>query len=643
MSKRGISAVIANVILIALVMVLLVVVWVVVKNLISENLESSESCLGTLGKVEIEPLYTYYDSDLGELQFSINIGSVDVDGVLVSISVEGETKGYTLTNELQSIEGLSSYSGESRVKLPGKNAGLTYIAKGFSNKPDSIKISPIVNGHQCEPCDNLYGIEGGKVSSCIPDCANPSTINCGNTIIDQNGCGSCPSGIYCSVSGETCIGGYCVSDSQTCEVKGGDICEENEYCPGEILNANDSEECCSETCEGTLEPNCGTRECGPAPNGCGGNYACGTCLEGECIQGVCFKRESISAGDFHTCGIRASDSKVLCWGRGNYGQLGNGGTADKLNPTLTSDTSAYLSVTAGSYHTCGIRSDSKVLCWGRGNYGQLGNGGTADKLNPTLTSDTSAYLSITAGSYHTCGIRSDSKVLCWGNGLYGRLGNGVTDNKFTPTSISDTSAYLSITAGNVHTCGIRSDSKVLCWGRGSSGQLGNGVTADKLNPTLTSDTSAYLSITAGNVHTCGIRESNSRVLCWGNGLYGRLGNGGTADKLNPTLTSDTNAYLSVTAGSYHTCGIRSDSRVLCWGFGNYGQLGNGVTDNKFTPTSISDTSAYLSVTAGSYHTCGIRSDSRVLCWGEGSSGQLGNGGIGNKLNPTLISGSETYG
>src|SRR3989339_117969 len=93
------------------------------------------------------------------------------------------------------------------------------------------------------------------------------------------------------------------------------------------------------------------------------------------INGTLFKEGSISAGYQHSCGIRANDSRVLCWGEGAFGRQGDGSTADNLVPTLTSDISNYSSVSAGYLHTCGIRAnDSRVLCWGDSLYGILGDG-----------------------------------------------------------------------------------------------------------------------------------------------------------------------------------------------------------------------------------------------------------------------------
>src|SRR3989339_467182 len=319
------------------------------------------------------------------------------------------------------------------------------------------------------------------------------------------------------------------------------------------------------------------------------------------INGTLFKEGSISAGYQHSCGIRANDSRVLCWGEGAFGRQGDGSTADNLVPTLTSDISNYSSVSAGYLHTCGIRAnDSRVLCWGDSLYGILGDGqNTTDRTSPYLTTDSSAYSSVSAGQYHTCGIRAnDSRVLCWGNSANGKLGdeqNGVY--VLNPNLTTDLSAYLMITVGYDHTCGIRAnDLRVLCWGDSANGKLGDGqTTTDRTSPYLTTDSSAYSSVSAGIFHTCGIRANDLRVLCWGESLYGRLGDGQNGvDVLNPNLTTDTSAYSSISAGYEHTCGIRaSDGRVLCWGESASYQLGDGQnTLDRNVSTLTTDISPY---------------------------------------------------
>ena len=158
--KRGISGVISAVIMVALVMVAVIIVWGVVVPLIKNQLSETESCFGVSGKVTINNMYTCYNSTSENFQFSITVKDIDVEKVLVSVSAKGETKSYEISNNESTVNGLGPYpSGSGNVKLPEKNAGLTYIASNFSEKPDLIQISPVVKGKQCEPSDSLSEID----------------------------------------------------------------------------------------------------------------------------------------------------------------------------------------------------------------------------------------------------------------------------------------------------------------------------------------------------------------------------------------------------------------------------------------------------------------------------------------------------
>lgn len=182
-NPKGLSGVITAVIMIALVMAAAVIVWGVVNNTIRKQMDSSEACFGNYNKVTLNGIYTCYDSKLDTFQFSLNIEDIEVDEVIVSVSSAGATNSYTLTNTEQIITGLFPYVtqgvacsaevacvGEevcinrncvlpSDVVLPGENAGLSYIASGFTSKPDLIQIAPIINGQQCEISDTISNIE----------------------------------------------------------------------------------------------------------------------------------------------------------------------------------------------------------------------------------------------------------------------------------------------------------------------------------------------------------------------------------------------------------------------------------------------------------------------------------------------------
>jgi len=160
LNKKGISSIVATVMLIALTVVLVGVVWTIINNLIEKETESSV-CFAIFEKVSLNSEYTCY-IDNG-FRFSINIGDIDVDEVLVGISAEGDSSTFKISKIPSKIDNLVMYpSGSSSISLPSKNAGLTYVfdmaGAGFSEDPDSISIAPIINGMQCSVSDSMNEI-----------------------------------------------------------------------------------------------------------------------------------------------------------------------------------------------------------------------------------------------------------------------------------------------------------------------------------------------------------------------------------------------------------------------------------------------------------------------------------------------------
>jgi len=90
----------------------------------------------------------------------------------------------------------------------------------------------------------------------------------------------------------------------------------------------------------------------------------------------------LDTGFTHACAV-ATGGGAYCWGANNSGELGVADPADLSRvPVLVSGGGTWSEVAAGwnagSAHSCGISADRKtVRCWGRNDYGQLGNGGTS--------------------------------------------------------------------------------------------------------------------------------------------------------------------------------------------------------------------------------------------------------------------------
>ncbi|MCK5071818.1 MAG: hypothetical protein KAQ98_00215 [Bacteriovoracaceae bacterium] len=82
----------------------------------------------------------------------------------------------------------------------------------------------------------------------------------------------------------------------------------------------------------------------------------------------------VVSGKYHSCAI-TTDTGVKCWGRNYDGQLGDATNIDRdyaVDVNGLGAAAGVLLLTAGDYHTCAILNGS-VKCWGKNNYGQLGN------------------------------------------------------------------------------------------------------------------------------------------------------------------------------------------------------------------------------------------------------------------------------
>jgi alpha-tubulin suppressor-like RCC1 family protein len=69
-----------------------------------------------------------------------------------------------------------------------------------------------------------------------------------------------------------------------------------------------------------------------------------------------------------------SSTAVQCWGDNRYGELGIPSTTQNdYNSHAIPLTGTPTAVSVGFHHACALQSDGAVYCWGRNNYGQLGN------------------------------------------------------------------------------------------------------------------------------------------------------------------------------------------------------------------------------------------------------------------------------
>ena len=338
---------------------------------------------------------------------------------------------------------------------------------------------------------------------------------------------------------------------------------------------------------------------------------------------------AVSTGGEHSCAV-ATDGGILCWGRGQDGEIGDYKWTDRATPSRIASDSLFVSVVSGAFHSCGLTESGAAVCWGWNPYGQLGNGEAYGAHGPGAITGDLRFSKLTAGAYHTCGLTEEGEAWCWGHNDYGQLGNGTDEGTPSPALVTGGLRFNDLSAGALHTCGVTMDDEAWCWGLNRHGQLGNGTVENTLEPHLVSGGHRFAAIAAGVSHTCALTNAG-RARCWGMNEFGELGNGSRGRPGLPEIAVPDNVaggeytFKSISAGAQVTCAITTSGEGMCWGRGEYGQIGDGAATHRNTPRYVfSQRTKFVEISARGYtHVCGVTESRAIYCWGSGDRGQLG--------------------
>ena len=272
---------------------------------------------------------------------------------------------------------------------------------------------------------------------------------------------------------------------------------------------------------------------------------------------------SVSAGDYHTCGLR-EDRSILCWGQDWYGMA-------------TPPRGSFDLVTAGSDFTCGLRTDGSVECWG-------------DRIDEPR----GQFLSISADGERVCGVTLVEDMRC-----------GWTADSRARTNPPE-GTFVAVGTGNTHICGIRSGGTVTCWSDYHGGQ--DSIPA--------STAGAFRTVSSGGGRSCGL-TADGRLVCWS--VFGN------APEWPPPPVG---SFAEVSVGGSHACGLRSDRSVVCWGFITLLQSwGEGLRSMvRMLLGMYEESERYVvqgpfdSVSSGLRYACGVKSGGEVVCWGSNNAG-----------------------
>jgi alpha-tubulin suppressor-like RCC1 family protein len=343
--------------------------------------------------------------------------------------------------------------------------------------------------------------------------------------------------------------------------------------------------------------------------------------------------QQLAGGGGHTCAATPGGT-LMCWGWDEQGQLGDSAqNYSWASPVLAEGIAGASAVDAGYGHSCAITTAGVVKCWGYNRWGQIGSGNGNGANTGITVAGIGPATAIGTGGHHSCARLADATVWCWGHGYHGQLGTGTFIETNVPVQVNGVTGATAIAVGDYHSCAIVGTGSIKCWGRNDYGQLGNGGTNP--DPGLANAVDVFgisdaIAISAGSRHTCALRTGQS-IACWGNGGYGTLGNGLGQDSPAPVDVSGIGNAIALVAGDHHNCALRSDHTMSCWGYNYFGTVGDGSNrNNHLLPQNVVGLNSVTAIAAGSEHTCARVSENpiNVKCWGHGSFGQLGDGQIG---------------
>lgn len=282
----------------------------------------------------------------------------------------------------------------------------------------------------------------------------------------------------------------------------------------------------------------------------------------------------VAVGTSHSCGLKL-DGTVQCWGVDSFG-------SNMLTPpTDNGSPIRFKSIDSKTSHTCGIRADNDgLVCWGHDVEGKVS--GTRGDSTGLYTSprplhraydySNDAFAKISTSNQHTCGTLipdpgdTSTNVRCWG------ANSGASGRAVVP-EIHLSTIFKDIDAGRNFNCGLieggEDDGKAVCWGNQEFGIIGTAIGTSPVEANIGQPSGdRFTKISSGWYHVCGIKTDGT-VYCWGatkaSGVSQAYGQADVPAEYRRSTFSD------VVSARYHTCAIldgqngQVEGDVVCWG------------------------------------------------------------------------------
>lgn len=383
---------------------------------------------------------------------------------------------------------------------------------------------------------------------------------------------------------------------------------------------------------------------------------------------------------FETTCARRGNGQILCWGRGQSGELGDGasrhapgcpqsGSAERTDcsdsPVVVALAEPATALYAqGGFAFCAETAGGHFHCWGARGFRVTGDD-ESDRLAPEPTPYLRGARSFAYAWTHACWIAGAGDAFCIGDNSVGQLGRGdfmvsldpvqPRVDGVIPAPLSDVLEIATSTTFGGTNCARTAD-RLYCWGANEVGQIGRpgphrtcvrGITEFDCSPLPVEidfpRAHDIVQLALGSDHTCAVLNDGS-LFCWGRNRTAELGLG-TPDaqdvtpRYEPTEVTSMTNVAEVGLGARHSCARKTDGTVWCWGSNDLGQLGDGVRDHPeprcMNGTSLVDCSSVpvrvagvadaIALDVGRQHSCALVRGGEVWCWGNNNHYEIAPG------------------
>jgi alpha-tubulin suppressor-like RCC1 family protein/spore coat protein U-like protein len=389
------------------------------------------------------------------------------------------------------------------------------------------------------------------------------------------------------------------------------------------------------------------------------------------------------------------------WGASNRGQLGNGTetgpekcnkteeTACSTVPVAVSGLSGVTAIAAGDGgldpHALAILENGTAVAWGSGTAGALGDGTETNSDIPVGVCEV-GYTGPTPcpAAHYLKGVRAvaasatgfsvalleNGTVVDWGEIPFAKLGDGKTARSSVPVAVCEVGYAAATPCAPEHALkevtAIAASSRfalalhgardeVAAWGSNSlnSGNVfGDGraesggsqnvpvaVCAAGEKAPCASNLSGVSAIAAGQDK--GLALAGGKVVDWGEGFSGALGNGSEKGANAPVEVQGlTEEATAIAGGAGFGMALLKGGTLEAWGNNEDGQLGNGVTTppgpeecgetfkggcSKKAISAAGGLRDVATIAAGGDQALAVAKSGAVYAWGANADGQLGVG------------------